>query len=117
MRLQKLVQVDLVGAADHGLRIVDDRHALASGALSEAIGEIVDPRGRADTQAIEFGDLASRRRSDELDLHRLLLGDALEMPQRLRRGWRQLLLGIMSTASEYLATVRARGLRQSRWVC
>ena len=51
MRLQKLVQIDLVGAADHRLWVVDDRHAFGSGALGEAISEIVDRGGRADEQA------------------------------------------------------------------
>ena len=95
MRLQKLVQVDLVGAADHRLRIVDDRHAFASGALGEAIGEIVDRGGRADEEAVEFGQFRELPASDELDLHRLLFGDPLEMSQRLGRGRRQLFLRIV----------------------
>ena len=95
VRLQKLVQVDLVGAADHRLRIVDDRHAFGSGALGEAIGEIVDRGGRADEQAVEFGQFRELPAGDELDRHRVLFGDPLEMPERLDGGRRQRLLRIV----------------------
>ena len=40
--VEQLHEEDLVGASDHRLGVVDYRHALASGALGEAIREIVD---------------------------------------------------------------------------
>ena len=95
MRLEKLVQIDLVGAADHRLRVVDDRHAFGSGALGEAIGETVDRSRRADEQAVEFGQFRELLAGDELDLDRLLFGDPLEMPERLGRGRRQVVLRIV----------------------
>jgi hypothetical protein len=47
---QELHQEDLVGAADHRDRIVDDRHALLPGPAGKAIGVVVDRGGLADAK-------------------------------------------------------------------
>ena len=44
---------------------------------------------------VKFGQFRELPASDELDRHRLLLGDPLEMPERLGRGWRELFLWIV----------------------
>ena len=95
MRLQKLVQIDLVGAADHRLRIVDDRHAFGPGALGETIGVAVDRGRRADEEAVKLGELGELLAGDELDRDRLLFGDPLEVLERVGRRGRQRLLRIV----------------------
>ncbi len=75
----QLVQVDLVGAANHRDRIVDDRHPLLHGAAGEAVGVVVD-RGRlADEQGVEFRQPREIATGDRLDLDALLLGDTRQV--------------------------------------
>ncbi len=68
VRGQQLVQVDLVGAADHRDRVVDDRHALLHGAAGEAVGVVVDRRRLADEQRVELGEPGEVAAGDRLDL-------------------------------------------------
>ena len=70
------MQVDLVGAADHRDRIVDDRHTFLRGAPGEAIGVIVDRRRLADEQRIVLGQARQVAAGDRLHLDAELLGHA-----------------------------------------
>ena len=95
LRLEELVQIDLVGAADHRLRVVDDRHALAAGALREAVGIAVDRGRRPDEQAVEFGEFCELLPGNRLDLDRLLLGEPRKVLERVEGGGRHVLLRIV----------------------
>ena len=95
MLLQQLHQKDFVGAADHGDRIVDHRHAFLPGAAREPVGVIVDRRGLADEQAVEFREPGKLALCDRLHVHRHPVGDAGEMPDRGRRRRRGLFVGIV----------------------
>ncbi len=53
---QSFPQIDLVRAAHHRDRIVDDGHALCHGAPGETVGVVGDRRRLADHQRVEFGE-------------------------------------------------------------
>ncbi len=92
---QQLVQVDLVGAADHRDRVVDDRHAFLRGAPGEAVGVVVD-RGRlADEQRVELGQPRQVAPGDRLDLDAELLGDPRPVLDAGAARRRQRLVGIV----------------------
>ena len=95
MRVHQLVQVDLVGAADHRHRIVDDRHALLQRAAREAVGVIVDRSRRADEQPVEFRQFRQLPLGEQLDFDRVALGELLEVADALHRRRRQLFLRIV----------------------
>ena len=88
----QLVQVDLVGAADHRDRVVDDRHALLHRAAREAVGVVVDRRRLADEQRIELGEPREVAAGDRLDLDALLLGDPRPVLEGRQVGGRHLLV-------------------------
>ena len=95
MGVHQFVEIDLVGAADHRLRIVDDRHPLLQRTAREAIGVIVD-RGRgADEQAVEFGEFGELALGQQFNVDRIALGELLEIADRLDRGRRQRLFGVV----------------------
>ena len=89
-------------------------------ALREAVGVVVDRGRRADEQAVEF------RQFRQLALR---VSNSTSTDWRSANCWKYRIVSIeeggssscgsWSTASEYLATARARGLRQSRsvWRC
>ena len=81
VRLHQLVQIDLVGAADHRGGIVDDRHAFLQRAAGEAIGVIVDRGRRANEQAVVFGEFGELLARDQFDLDRMAFGEFLEVAQ------------------------------------
>ena len=81
---QPLPEIDLVGAADHRDRIVDDRHALHHGAAGEAVGVVAD-RGRlADEQRVELGQPGEILARDRLDLDAERGGELRPVHQRRR---------------------------------
>jgi hypothetical protein len=84
--LQHLGEVDLVGAAQDRVRVVDDREPLGLGAAREAIGVVVD-RGRlADEQRVELGEARVVVAADELHAEAL-------PPRRLHEAIQGLLVG------------------------
>ncbi len=90
--LQQLHQEHFVGAADHRDRIVDHRHAFLPGAAGKAVGVIVDRGGLADEQAVELGELGELALGDQLDVDRVLFGDACKILERVRGARRRLLV-------------------------
>lgn len=90
----QLVEIDLVGAADHRQRIVDDRHALLLGAAGKTVGVVGNRRGLADEERVVIGKLDQVAPGDRLDLDAHLLGDARPVAQRADAGGRQFLVGI-----------------------
>jgi hypothetical protein len=78
---QPFGEIDLVGAADHRLGIVDHRHAFLLGAPGEAVGEVVDRGGGADEQRVVFGQPVEVALVDRLDLDGELLRHLGEMAQ------------------------------------
>ena len=110
VRGHQLVQVDLVGAADHRDRIVDDRHALLHRPPGEAVGVVVDRRRLADEQRVELGEPRQVALGDRLDFDPELLGDARPMLERREARRRQLLVRIVKHG-EGIARRRAVLLR------
>ena len=92
--LEDFLEVDLVGAADHRLGVVDHGHAFLFGAAGEAVGEVVDGGGGADEEGVELGEGGQVGRVDQLDLDAHLLGDIGEAFQRGGLGRRGLLVRI-----------------------
>ena len=103
----QLVEIDLVGAADHRQRVVDDRHAFLLGAAREAVGVVGDRRGLADEQRIVVGEPGEILLGDRLDLDAHLFGDLRPVAQRLDLRRRQLLMRV-DQRGEAVAGRRAR---------
>ena len=117
----QLVQVDLVGAADHRDRVVDHRHALLHRAAREAVGVVVDRRRLADEQRIELGEPRKVAAGDRLDLDALLLGDPRPVLQGRQVGGRHRLVrivedgeGIARSGPVLLGTPFAAGMAVER---
>ena len=88
-------QVDLVRAAHHRDRIVDDRHAFGYGALGEAVGVVGDRGCLADHQRVEFGEAVEVLLRDRLDLDAIFLGEARPVFQALDVGGRERFVGVV----------------------
>ena len=107
---QPLPEIDLVGAADHRDRIVDDRHALHHGAAGEVIGVVADRRRLADEERIELREPREILLGDRLDLDPLRRRDLRPVHQRLRCARRQHLLRVVENGDR----MARRGARLRR---
>ncbi len=104
---QPLPEIDLVGAADHRDRVVDDRHPLHHRAAGEMVGVIADRGGLADEERVELGEPRQVFLGDRLDLDAERRGDLRPVHQRLQRAWRQHLLRVVEDGDR-MARRRAR---------
>ena len=94
VRVQQFLQIHLVGAAQNGLRVVDDRQVFRFGALGETVGVMIDVGGGADEQRIELRQFPQVVAGDALVGDAQLGGGALEALQGLFVGRRQGLVRI-----------------------
>ena len=81
---QDLLQEDLVGAPDHGLRVVNDGHAFLFGASGELVGVVINLGRGADEQGVKLGKTGQVRWFDCLNLNAHLGSDIREALDRRR---------------------------------
>ena len=86
--LQQFGQVNLVGALEDRVRIVNHHQALSCRSPGKAEGMVIDGRGFADKQSVELGQAADLVRSDTLDVEPDFFTGLFKTLDRARiRGW------------------------------
>jgi hypothetical protein len=83
---QQFRQIDLVVAAEDGIRIVDHHQPLRLGGAGKAVGVVVGVGGVADEQGIEFREPVEIVPGDEGGVNPQAAGGALEFFHRQRVG-------------------------------
>ena len=89
--LEKLMQEDLVGAAQDRLAVIDHHQPFVLGTLGHAIGVVIQTGRLADEQAIELGQTAFIAPGDQADIDAQASSFADEMLERGTVGrWQRL---------------------------
>jgi hypothetical protein len=91
---QQVGEVDLVGALEDRVGVVDDDQPLGFGLLGEAVGVVVDRRGGTDEQGVELSDADEILARDQLDVEAEGAAGADEALDRAVVAGRQLLLRV-----------------------
>lgn len=92
--LQQCMQIDLVGAAQDRLWIVDDHQSLVFGTACHAPGVMIQPGGFANEEPIEGGQPPLVAAGDQADVEAAFAAGANELLERATIAGRQAFLWI-----------------------
>ena len=107
MGAQQFVQIDLVGAFENRVGIVNHHHAFAFSFFGELVGVVINTGGFADKQGVKFGQPPVILLLDQFDVDPALAPGLDELLQRFGVGGWHFLLGIVQHR-QIVAVVTAR---------
>ena len=108
--LEQFRQVDLVRAAQDGIRVVQYHHALALGLLGEAVRVVVDLGRLANEERVVFREPPVVLAGDQVHVHPEVAPRGDEPLQGLRVGGRHRLVGVVQHGQFVLEVVPRSGL-------